>query len=166
MYLGNATAERRAWTGTIQLAPEWGQIRFSTVGLNTALAVPAEFVAGIQAAQGHCVRIEGTMDASSLIHVEGWAILPDGAEFTEGGLTYTCGEFKPKVALPGVVPDPAPAVTGGGTVTTTGTLPPGTDPTTAPVEPGAGSSGGALGSMVLPLLAVGALFLFVRPGRN
>lgn len=161
MYLGSAEGERRAWTGTIQLVPEWNQIRFSTPGLNTALLVPPDQVEGLKGAVGHCVRIEGTMDGSSLIHVEGWAILPDAAEFTQGGLTYTCGEFKPKVAIPGQEPNPTPPVTGGGTVTTTGTLPPGTDPATAPVTTAGGAS-----SMVLPLLAAGALFLFLRPGRN
>lgn len=163
MYLGSAEGERRAWTGTIQLTPD--QIRFGTVGFNTALLVPADLMEGIRGAEGHCVRIEGTRDGSGLIHVEGWAILPDGAEFTEGGLTYSCGDFKPKVAIPGVTPDPAPPVTSGGTVTTTSTLPPGTDPTTAPVGGAPGTvTGGS--SMVLPLLAAGALFLFLRPGRN
>jgi len=162
MYLGQ-TGERRAFTGTIQLA--WDQVRFSTVGFNTALFGSPEILEGLRAAVGHCVRIEGTRAENGIITVDGWAILPDGAEFTEGGLTYTCGDFKPKVAIPGQEPDPAPPVTSGGTVTTTGTLPPGTDPTTAPVTPAGGAAGG-LGSMALPLLAVGAVLLLARPGRN
>lgn len=132
------------WTGTLQEA--WGDLRFSTVGLNCGLNIPPDLVEGMRGAVGHCVRIEGVWEAAGRIRVQGWAILPDGAEFTQGGVTYTCGDFKPKVAQGGVEVDPTPPVTSGGTVTTTDPIPAGVDPANVPANgPTTPDAGGASG---------------------
>jgi len=134
--------------------------------------------ADLAAAMGHCVRIEGPYNVNGgYITVNGWAILPSGTEFTQGGITYTCEGFQ--VAVNDVPENPTPPVTSGGTVTTTQPLPPGTDPGSVPADapqtPTAGGAsgggyggGGGAGTLTasLPLILAGGLILAMVGGRK